>query len=202
MLDQLRDQLTVRLRTYEMSTAADDHRRVAGQRRRHGASGRHQDLGRRFAVDRQHRPVLPVSGHRRHAHHRRGARVVRACELHPRAAHRDRRGLLPEGLADGLPRAGRQGRRHHPRRLRGGTAQAPAHRPPAAARARRRDQGRTAAARPRSRRHVQPLRRPDPLLGRHHRRRPVRARTRITMDAMRFGASPPGCASRCTTTRR
>jgi predicted amidohydrolase YtcJ len=45
----------------------------------------------------------------------------------------------------------------------------------------------TEIARSRSRRHLQHLRRPDPLLGRHHRRRAVRRRTRITLDAMRFG---------------
>ena len=45
---------------------------------------------------------------------------------------------------------------------------------------------RTTAARSGSRRHVQHLRRPDSLLGRHHRRRTVRSRARITLDAMRF----------------
>ena len=65
MLDQLREQLTVRLRTYEMSTAtmATDETLDNGDDTR--ASGRHQDLGRRVAVGRQHRPVLSLPGHRR-----------------------------------------------------------------------------------------------------------------------------------------
>ena len=45
---------------------------------------------------------------------------------------------------------------------------------------------RAAAARPRPRRHLQPLRRPDPLLGRRHRRRSVRPRARKPLDAMWF----------------
>ena len=117
--------LTVRLRTYEISTAQMTTDANAGQRRRHGAAGRHQDLGGRVAVDRQHRPVVPLPGHRRHPHHRRHAGIVWARQLHPRAAHRDRRRVLPAGLADGLPRAGRRRRRHDPRRLRRGAATHP-----------------------------------------------------------------------------
>ena len=45
LVEHLRGQLSVRLRTYEVSNAAAvDHRR-AGRRRRHAASGRHQDAG-------------------------------------------------------------------------------------------------------------------------------------------------------------
>jgi hypothetical protein len=60
---------------------ADEHRHDARQRRRHAAPGRHQDLGRRLTVDRQHRPVLSLSGHRCHPHHRRATGLVRTREL-------------------------------------------------------------------------------------------------------------------------
>ncbi len=64
----------------------DGVRGVPGQRRRPAASGRHQDLGGRLALGRQHRPVLSVPGHRGHPQHRRAAGFLRACQLQPRAA--------------------------------------------------------------------------------------------------------------------
>ena len=97
--------------------SADEDRRHARRRRRHAASGRHQDLGGRLAVDRQHRAVVPLPRHRGHPHDRRDAGLVRPRQLHRRTAHRDRRCLLPAGLADGLSRAGRRRSGHHPRRV-------------------------------------------------------------------------------------
>lgn len=78
LVDHLRNELTVRLRTYEISNEALHTDASPGGRRRHGAPGRDQDLGGRLTVDRQHRPVVPVPGHRGHPHHRRRTRIVRA----------------------------------------------------------------------------------------------------------------------------
>ena len=122
VLEQMRDALTVRLRTYEISNA-----QMTTDMTPDNGDDMVRQVGIKIWVDGS--PwignidlSLPVSGHRRHAHHRRRTGFVRSCQLHPRAAGRDRRGVLPAGLADGLPRAGRRGRRHHPRRLRGRTA--------------------------------------------------------------------------------
>ena len=46
------------------------------------------------------------------------ARLLWMRQLHQRTADRNRRGLLPTGLADGLPCARRRRRRHDPRRVR------------------------------------------------------------------------------------
>ena len=130
------------------------------------------------------------------------ARLVRVRQLHQRAAHRDRRRLLPAGLADGLPRAGRRRRRHDPRRLRRSTAQAPAGRSPAAARTRRRDHGTSNCSAPTT-------------SGSRAASSSTRSTTGATSSSTgcsgpstaiggcRAGRrSRPGCASRCTTTRR
>ena len=75
LVEQLRDELTVRLRTYEVSNPQMSTDRHTRRGRRHAAPGRHQDLGRRLAVDRQHRAVLSLPGHRGHPDHRRARPV-------------------------------------------------------------------------------------------------------------------------------
>src|SRR5689334_7624663 len=138
-------------------------------------------------MGRQHRPDIPVPGHRRHSDHRRGARILWQRQLHERTARRDRRHVLSARVAIGLPRPRRCRCGHHPRRIRGSSGALASQRSPAPARTRRRDHAGAAATRPRPRGHVQPVRRPDPLLGRHHRRRIVRTRTRRQVDARRIG---------------
>jgi len=103
VLEQMRDALTVRLRVYEVSNSEMTTEMTPVNGDDLFRQGRYQDLGRRFTVDRQHRPVLPLSGQRRDPHHRRRPRVVRSCQLHPRAAGRDRARVLPARLADVVP---------------------------------------------------------------------------------------------------
>ena len=167
------------------------------------ASGRHQDLGRRLAVDRQHRPVLSVPGHRRHAHHRCGAGVVRARELHPRTAR-------PRSSRPTSRWAGRW-----PATCRATTGvdtildvyeealhETSAHRPPAAARARRRDHATNSCSGP-------------PISASRAASSSTRSTTGVTSSSTacsgpstdRVGChavprSRPACASRCTTIRR
>ena len=83
VVEQMRSDLTVRLRPYEISNAQMSTDTDARQRRRHAPPGRDQDLGRRLTVDRQHRPVLSVPGHRRHPQHRCHSGIVRVRQLHP-----------------------------------------------------------------------------------------------------------------------
>ena len=148
VVEQMRGDLTVRLRLYEISNAqmttdmtpdnGDDLLRQVGIKIWVDGSPWIGNIDLSFPyLDTDATRIIGVTP---------GRAVMR--ELHPRAADRDRRRLLPAGLADGLPRAGRRRRRHDPRRVRGSTTALASRRPPAAARARRRDPGRAAAARP------------------------------------------------------
>ena len=180
----------------------DVDRRHARPGRRHRAAGRHQDLGRRLAVDRQHRAVVPVPRHRGHPHHRRDARLLRPRQLHRRTAHRDRRRLLPAGLADGLPRAGRRRRRHHPRRVRASAATQSARRPPAAARARRRDPATSSCSAPTTSASPAASSSTRSTTGATSSSTGCSARSADRVGCRQVPRWPPACGSRCTTIRR
>ena len=59
LVEQLRGKLIGTAAHLRDLQPADDDRRHPRRGRRHAASGRHQDLGGRLAVDRQHRAVVP-----------------------------------------------------------------------------------------------------------------------------------------------
>ena len=117
LVEQLRGQLSVRLRTYEisnpqMTTAAtpgegDDMLRQVGIKIWVDGSPWIGNIALSF-------PYLDTAATRTIGvtPGSCGARTTR------RTAHRDRRRLLPAGLADGLSRAGRRRGGHHPRRVR------------------------------------------------------------------------------------
>ncbi len=146
----LREQLTVRLRVYEMSTAADVARRETPS---NGDDVVRQvgikiwvdgspwigniDLSFPYLDTEATRTIGVTPGSCGHANYTR----EQLTEIVAR--------VLPAGLADGVPRPGRRRRRHDPRRLRGSPAAASARRSSAAARARRRHHERAAAAGPR-----------------------------------------------------
>ena len=186
MVEQMRNDLTVRLRAYEISNAAlatdmvpvngDDVFRQVGIKIWVDGSPwiGNIDLSFPYLDTDATRTIGVTPG------------LVRACQLHPRAAAGDRHAYFPKGWPMACHVQGDAGvdtildvyeevLREHPRpdhRLR--LEHVGAIRDEQLQRAH--DLGRD----------VQPVRRPDPLLGRHHRRRAVRCRARNPLDAMRI----------------
>ena len=113
----------IRIRAYEMGTpalAADRSHRPAGPPAPAAHAlrpDRHEAVGRRLALAGQHRDVVPVPGHRRHASHGSGFVPPRGHELHRRAVAGAGRGLRRPGLATRLSRPRRCGHRRGARRL-------------------------------------------------------------------------------------
>ena len=165
LVEQLRDELTVRLRTYEVSNPQMSTAATPGQ-----GDDMLRQVGIKIWVD-----GSPWIGNIALSFPYLDTAATRAIGVTPGScgcANYTAEQLteivgayFPLGWQMACHVQGDAGRRHHPRRVRAGAASQPARRPPAAARARRRHPARATPARRRSRRHLQHLRRPDPLLG-------------------------------------